>query len=133
MTRLFWHKIGRLVLLLAVALFAVQCDSDASGNDDWNLQNNNANGPNGDQCACLIAYPTEDLSTVEMEALQFMREEEKLARDVYLRLHQQWNMQVFANIAKSEQRHMDAMKCLLDKYELADPAEGKVFRRIHQC
>jgi len=50
-----------------------------------------------------------------------MREEEKLARDVYQVLYQQWGHQVFANIFQSEQRHMDAVKALLDKYNLVDP------------
>jgi hypothetical protein len=50
-----------------------------------------------------------------------MREEEKLARDVYLTLYQDWDHQIFQNIAQSEQRHMDAVKTLLDKYNLIDP------------
>jgi hypothetical protein len=50
-----------------------------------------------------------------------MREEEKLARDVYLTLYNKWHLQVFSNIARSEQKHMDAMKALIDKYGLTDP------------
>ncbi|MEZ4986528.1 MAG: DUF2202 domain-containing protein [Saprospiraceae bacterium] len=67
--------------------------------------------------------PTEELSTVEADVLQFMREEEKLAHDVYVNLYERWGVQIFTNIAQSEQRHTDAIKCLLDKYGLADPAE----------
>ncbi|MBN1810294.1 MAG: DUF2202 domain-containing protein, partial [Anaerolineae bacterium] len=55
----------------------------------------------------------------------FMREEEKLARDVYLTLYDRWGMQVFSNIAGSESTHMDAVKTLIDRYELDDPVEGK--------
>lgn len=62
------------------------------------------------------------LSTEEIQTLTFMREEEKLARDVYLNLNETWAQPVFANIAKSEQRHMDAMRVLLERYQLADPA-----------
>jgi hypothetical protein len=47
------------------------------------------------------------LSPQEAESLLFMREEEKLARDVYITLYEQWNNQVFANISNSEQRHME--------------------------
>ena len=73
-------------------------------------------------CACLqTQYPAEDLSQAEREALLFMREEEKLARDVYQALSARWNVQVFSNISKSEQRHMDALLCLLQKYNLTDP------------
>ncbi len=62
-----------------------------------------------------------DLSDLEIADLLFMREEEKLARDSYIILHELWGDAVFANISISEQQHMDAMKRLLDKYGLPDP------------
>ena len=65
------------------------------------------------------------LSTDEMEGLIYMREEEKLARDVYLALYEQWGVPIFQNIAGSEQAHMDSVLMLLDQYGLADPAAGK--------
>jgi hypothetical protein len=61
------------------------------------------------------------LSDEEEAALLFMREEEKLARDVYTTLHDIWNLPVFDNIATSESRHMASIKTLLDRYGLADP------------
>jgi hypothetical protein len=36
-----------------------------------------------------------------------MREEEKLARDVYIALYEKWGLRTFLNIAESEQQHMD--------------------------
>jgi hypothetical protein len=57
--------------------------------------------------------------------LTYMREEEKLARDVYLSLGSTWNIPIFSNIAQSEQVHMDSVKTLLDRYGLSDPAAGK--------
>jgi hypothetical protein len=62
------------------------------------------------------------LTTLEASDLTFMREEEKLARDTYLVLGDAWKLAVFANIASSEQRHMDAILDLLKKYRLPDPA-----------
>ena len=62
------------------------------------------------------------LTSAEEAGLLFMREEEKLARDVYLMLFDKWGLRVFANIAQSEQRHMDAVLYLLGKYGLDDPA-----------
>jgi len=56
--------------------------------------------------------------------LTYMREEEKVARDVYLYLNEKWNIRIFKNIAASEQVHMDAIKALLDTYTLPDPATG---------
>ena len=64
------------------------------------------------------------LSTVEAENLAFMREEEKLARDVYLYLFDVWGQWLFDNIAAAEQQHMDAVGNLLDNYNLADPSAG---------
>jgi hypothetical protein len=69
---------------------------------------------------------TTPLTAEEKNDLAFMREEEKLARDVYLTLHDIWGTPVFANIASSEQRHMDAMLNLLNTYRLPDPAAGKL-------
>lgn len=64
-----------------------------------------------------------DLSATETTGLLFMREEEKLARDVYQVLYDRWGAQVFHNIAKSEQTHMDAMLTLIKRYDLVDSAQ----------
>lgn len=75
-----------------------------------------------------IAAPAKKTSTTSLTAdetatLQFMREEEKLARDVYLTLDGYWGAKtpVFASIAASEQKHTDAVEALLDKYRVTDP------------
>ena len=52
------------------------------------------------------------MSPEETAALLFMREEEKLARDVYNALYEIWGQNTFANIASSEQMHMDEVKLL---------------------
>ena len=64
---------------------------------------------------------TSNLSPDEVISLLFMREEEKLARDSYLELGELWGLAIFDNIFASEQKHMDAMKRLLDCYKLTDP------------
>ncbi len=61
--------------------------------------------------------------------LTFLREEEKLARDVYRYAATRYpSMQIFGNIASSEQTHMDKTLAILQKYGLPDPvgtnAEG---------
>ncbi len=66
------------------------------------------------------------LSVDEAATLTFMREEEKMARDVYLNMAARWALPPFANIAKSEQQHMDAIKAKLDKYRLPDPAMAEI-------
>jgi len=65
------------------------------------------------------------LSDAEQEGLLYMVEEEKLARDVYEVLYDKWELDIFDNIASSEQTHMDAVKRLLDRYDLANPVTDK--------
>ena len=69
------------------------------------------------------------LSWPETQTLVFMREEEKMARDVYLTSYALWAESVFNNIASAEQQHIDTLKVLFDKYRLDDltPAEMGVF------
>lgn len=66
----------------------------------------------------------EELSSEERVGLQFMIEEEKLARDVYLTLGAQWNLRIFENISRAEQQHMDAVASLLTQYDLGNPIMG---------
>ncbi len=65
--------------------------------------------------------PNETLSQEEIDGLLLMREEEKLARDVYQTLYEQWGLKIFTNIAQSEQTHTEAVRDLLEKYNIADP------------
>ena len=66
------------------------------------------------------------LTQVEIDDLMFMREEEKLARDVYIALYEAWGNTVFYNISQSEQRHTDAVLGLIVKYGLEDPASTEI-------
>ncbi len=60
-----------------------------------------------------------ELTSVEIEAIKYMAEEEKLAYDVYTKLAQMYpNVPVFANIAKSEQTHVNAVLSLAKKYHV---------------
>ena len=72
-------------------------------------------------CVQTIVSIKYDVSSIEKDGLIYMRLEEKLARDVYLTLGKSYKQKMFVNIPKSEQRHMDALKFLLDKYEITDP------------
>ncbi len=75
----------------------------------------------------LVEVNTENkLSEIEVEKLSFMREEEKLARDVYLSLYDVWQIKIFNNISKSEQKHMDQVKLLIDSYGLSDPVQEPI-------
>ncbi len=67
---------------------------------------------------------TSTLSADEAAGLIFMREEEKLAHDVYVTLYQQYGLTLFNNISNSEATHMASIKTLLDRYGLVDPVTG---------
>ncbi len=75
----------------------------------------------GSTTVAIAEMPYEMPDEVEAAGILKMREEEKLARDVYITLNEQWNLSIFANISNSEQRHMDAVKALIDKYGMEDP------------
>lgn len=61
------------------------------------------------------------LDATETEGLIYMREEEKLAHDVYVTLYQQWGLSIFNNIANSEDRHENQVETLLNNYQIEDP------------
>jgi len=93
----------------------------------------NGNGGNGNAIQAQTAdrtYHVFDpetaaaLTGTEEASLVYMREEEKLARDVYTAMYDLWGLAVFQNIANSEQAHMDSILFLLDQYEVADPVAG---------
>jgi hypothetical protein len=127
---------GILAAVIVIAIGAsVYTAFAAPGTNIFSAQpqtasNGNGNGGNGGTGAgtgtgtgvSVLDIPASDLSADEAAALLFMREEEKLARDVYNALYATWGQQTFTNIASSEQMHMDEIKVLLDRYALTDSA-----------
>jgi len=69
----------------------------------------------------IVFADPDTLDATEVAELQFMREEEKLARDVYRVMFAEWGQQIFANISESEQRHTDAVAGMMEKYGVEDP------------
>jgi hypothetical protein len=62
-----------------------------------------------------------ELTEAEADGLISMREEEKLARDVYLALYEEWGLPVFDNITAAETKHTESVLVLIDAYGLVDP------------
>ena len=138
-----WYVLAIVVGLLSVALVACDVTSASapaetasptssvatltdSDEDGARLDNGgNTSLPAAEQSSLLTEMSLDTLSDAEVEGLLYMREEEKLARDVYQALYEKWGMRIFQNIAQSEQSHMDAVKTLIDHYGLEDPAAGK--------
>ena len=61
------------------------------------------------------------ITEAEAAHVLYMRQEEKLARDVYIALDGEYLSAVFGNIAVSEQRHMDAIGRIIAAQGLDDP------------
>jgi len=66
------------------------------------------------------------LTDSEKADLLYMREEEKLARDVYIKLYEKWNVPIFNNISNSEQTHTDSINFLIVRYGLNDPFVNEI-------
>lgn len=111
-------KNSGFVLILSALVFTVaSCSKDKDDTPANNKLNNNI----ANLQAQITSLPTESLNSAELSTLAFMREEEKLARDVYITLYNKWGVNIFTNISSSEQTHMDAILMLLNKYSLIDP------------
>lgn len=71
-----------------------------------------------------LAAPGE-LSDAEAATLAYNREEERLARDLYQAIADQYDgARPFAQITRAEQQHFDSVGILLTNYGLADPSAG---------
>jgi hypothetical protein len=99
---------------------------EGEGNGVDRLYGQDSRGNEYSGFAYLPPATSGDLSADESAALLYMREEEKLAHDVYVTFYSQWGLPIFQNISQSEQTHTDAVKMLLDRYGLSDPASGAV-------
>ncbi len=106
------NHLMKSVSLLVIALMLSSCSDEFTGSitppDISSVSKDN------------LVVPGE-LSPEEAEGIILMRQEEKVARDVYTVLGQTWDLSIFENIAAAEQKHMDAVKRLIDRYSLEDP------------
>jgi len=67
------------------------------------------------------SFATTTLTQTQENDLVYMYQEEKVARDVYRALGDQWDSKTFANIQRSEQKHMNILKDVLEKYDIPVP------------
>ena len=107
-------------LLVLILILSAYLNLNAQNCGHKNKSKENCKGGKGN-CMQAIDSVKYDLSVIEKDGLIYMRLEEKLARDVYLTLGKTYTQKMFINIPQSEQRHMDGVKALLDKYEIPDP------------
>jgi hypothetical protein len=134
-----WTAIAACAALVLV--LSAGCTGQQTAGTDQQTTGNGLQGQDGDYASPIDtagirqqvdAYPAGTLSAEEEADLLFIREEEKLARDVYAVLYEQWQVPVFANIGSAEQTHMDSVGVLIDRYGLEDPVqdEAGVFTNV---
>ena len=113
-----------LIIFFTLPFYISGCSSDSSV-DEISITSTDENGSTAINFTVLSdllnTMPLDTLSLTESDGLIFMREEEKLARDVYTFLFTQWGSNIFDNISGSEQTHTDAILILLDRYSISDP------------
>lgn len=111
------NAIGFGALTVAIML-ATSAHGQWAGNE---TQSNRVDFPNALAALSSVERQEATLSTSEKQGLLYMREEEKLALDVYVVLEKKWGSRPFGNISRSEQRHVNSVKVLLEKYGIDDP------------
>jgi len=92
----------RIISTLLAAFMLVGCAKEETGNGSQVLE----------------------LTAVEQQDLSYLREEEKLARDVYLYNKELYGLNIFGNISSREQTHMDKVLELLELAGLEDPMKS---------
>ena len=65
-----------------------------------------------------VLVETPDLEDSEINLLLKMKDDEKLAMDVYNALYAKWNGLIFNRIANAEEKHLNAVVLLLEGYEV---------------
>lgn len=90
-----------------------------SWNRDWGGQQ--LNKQNHTPWDLISQIATWTLSEQEKLDLAYQYSEEKVAKDLYNYFYSLYGVQTFQNIANSEAEHMDAVKVLLDRYNLSVP------------
>lgn len=114
-------------ILLSVSMVVSGCDKadeavPSAGDEKTSVTPGTTTSTLSD-CNCIV-NPSDTVTQAEIDMLVFMREEEKLARDVYLAMYELYPIPIFRNISKSEQHHMNQVLCLLQHYNIPDPASA---------
>ena len=112
---------SKIITVLTVFIFSsfLTACSENSINDP--AETNSSDNSLSEITSAIDNYPFDNPTDVQINGLKFMREEEKLARDIYKEMFSKFNLRSFINISQSEQTHTDAIKSLLVKYNIEDP------------
>ena len=117
-------KATYLILSVILSLGLISCTDAVATNEMESASLASAS----DYLLSSITFTTDStsLSQTEKDGLTQMREEEKLAGDVYAYFYEKYALRPFYNINKSEVVHSDAVLSLLTYFGLNDPKINEV-------
>jgi len=95
----------RFLLLFSLAVGVSSCNKETNTNEEQDVA---------------------ELSVAEKEMIDYMIEEEKLAYDVYVTLYNTHQLAIFSNISNSELSHMEAVRLLMEKYNVPNTASTTI-------
>lgn len=74
----------------------------------------------------------QDVDSTEIDLLKKQYEEEMMANELYSSFYDMYWVQTFANIAESEAQHMEAVKVLLDRYDISIPTSYDHIQSLYE-
>ncbi len=119
------RKLFLNAILAIGSIIAVSCSETIDADDDalaLDITEKSASIALAQVDSCTFSG---ELTDAEIAGLIEMREEEKLAQDVYLYFYEMYGYNIFNNISQSESRHTSAVLNLIEGYGLEDPASSE--------
>ena len=110
-----------MFFLILLPLELISCESAVNNPEEYSAGYVESETP-AQIAAVNSAVSTTDLTPAEIAGLMLMREEEKMAKDVYTYFYSQFKYLIFNNISKSETVHAEAVLRVINYYKLTDPA-----------
>ena len=103
-------KFYAVTILAALAMVFVSCSKDEIDSNPYAVSNGNA----------------KDLSNFEKQGLVSLLETQKMHRDVYTWINDQFPSAVFTSLAESDGKYMELLSVKLDKYGIQNPTLDKL-------
>ena len=110
-----------MFFLILLPLELISCESAVNNPEEYSAGYVETETP-AQIAAVSSAVSTPDLTPAEIAGLMLMREEEKMAKDIYTFFFNKFDYRIFNNISKSETVHAEAMLRLITYFKLSDPS-----------
>jgi len=98
----------------------------------WHGKWQQNNKENHNSAEMLSYVKKQDVSAIEIDLLEKQYEEEMMANELYMSFYEKYWIQTFKNIAEAEAKHMEAVKALLDRYEIEVPTNYDHIKDLYE-